>query len=294
MKTKALNKQAGFTLLEVVIAIAILSFISLFTARMIQQGIKARAKIQDQIDRTGALSTALQLMSRDIERAFHYHDFNVELYNAAQAARKKKAQPPTPPNPPNPPNPPTPPPPDPNDPNNPDAADDKFKLKEVKTYTRFMGEKEKLNFTSLNNSRSIKNMQQSDQAEIGYFLETCSGRVKKDKTSECLWRRMSPYIDSEITEGGNKTVILENVKSLQFRYLGPGHEEEWVESWKTEGAEEVMKDNFPYAVEITLTILDQRFSPAKEIPMTVVAALKFPNNKPDTKGENEKSPATTQ
>lgn len=262
----------GFTLLEVMIAVAILSFISIFTARMIQQGIRAKTKIQNQIDRSSALTAALQLMSRDLERAFNYRDYNVELYNAAQEQRKPKAVNPNP-------NPKQPSPPlTPLDP----AEAEKYKLKEVKIFTRFMGEVDKLNFTTLNNYRSTKNLQQSDQAEVGYFLATCTGRLKKESSSECLWRRMSPYIDSEITEGGTKSVILENVKDIQFRYLGPGHTEEWVESWKTEGAEEVMKNKFPYAVEITLTIFDKQFSPPKEVAMTIVSALKFPNNKVDS------------
>lgn len=41
MSKKLLHNAKGFTLLEIVIAITILAFISLFTARMISQGVKA-------------------------------------------------------------------------------------------------------------------------------------------------------------------------------------------------------------------------------------------------------------
>lgn len=270
---------SGFTLLEVIIAVTILAFISLFTSRMIQQGAKSKAKIQQEMDRANALHAALELMSRDIGLSFHYRDINVELYNAAQKERKKRASPAKK----NPadtgsPNPPTPPPP-PVDPNQPDP----YKLKEEKIHTRFIGENEKLDFTTLNYFRSIKNMPVSDQAEVGYYIEKCSSRLNKEKTSNCLWRRISPYIDDDVKDGGSRAVLLENVKELTFRYIGPGHEEEWVESWRSIDGEEVMKNKFPYAVEITLTVYDTKFNPPKEVAMTVVAPLRFPNNKPDEK-----------
>lgn len=260
---KKLSAQNGFTLIEVIIAVTILSFISLFTARMIQQGVKAKGKIQTEIDRTSALNAALGLMNRDLQQAFNYRDVNIELYNAAQTARKEKV---------------------------PEAQratlnPEEYKLKEVKIYTHFLGEKDRLDFTSLNNFRALKNLQQSDQAEIGYYLESCSGRIKKETSSQCLWRRVSPFIDEEIKDGGKATVLLENVKSLQFRYMGPGHEEEWIETWKSKDGEEIMKEKFPVAVEVTLIILDTKFKPAREVAMTVVAALHFPNNKVDEKSE---------
>jgi hypothetical protein len=160
---------------------------------------------------------------------------------------------------------------------------EEFKLKEEKIYTHFLGESDKLNFTSLNNFRSAKNLAQSDQAEIGYYLESCSGRIDRKSSSQCLWRRTSAVIDEDVTEGGKKSVLIENVKSLQFRYLGLGHEEEWVDSWKTKEGEETMKNKFPTAVEVTLIILDTKFKPPREVAMTTVAQVRFPNNKKDEK-----------
>ncbi|OFZ12794.1 MAG: hypothetical protein A2Z20_07070 [Bdellovibrionales bacterium RBG_16_40_8] len=257
-------RALGFTLIEVIIAVTILAFITLFTGRMIQQGVKARVKIQGELDRTSRLSAALRLMDQDIALAFHYHNINIELYNAAQQQRKKNKEA-----------------------TKSSENPDEFKLKEEKTYTRFIGEADNINFTSLNNFRSVRNLQQSDQIEVGYYLENCSRNVKnKNTTSQCLWRRVSPFIDDNINEGGKSSAILENVKNLKFRYLGPGHENEWIETWNSETGEEVMKNKFPDAVEITLVTLDTKFSPPKETAMTVVAAIRFPNNKPETSGES--------
>lgn len=262
------NSKRGFTLIEIMIAISIMTFISLFTARMIQQGVQAKTKIQGEVDRNSGLKSALALMSQDIQLAFNYRDINAEVYNAAQKSR----QPTTTPTP---------------NPQGQNPADDKYKLKEEKTITRFYGEKDKLNFTSLNNFRPVKNLQESDQIEVGYYLESCSGRIDKKKSSQCLWRRTSPYVDEDVTEGGTKIPILENVKNLRFRYLGNGHEEEWVDRWHTEQGEEVMKGHFPNAVEITLSIEDPKAGSKKDIAMTIVAAVRFANNKQnDQSGQN--------
>jgi type II secretion system protein J len=73
----------GFTLLEVMIAVVIMAFISLFTSRMIQQGVQAKKKVQGEFDRTSGIKSALALITQDIQVAFNYHDVNAELFNAA-------------------------------------------------------------------------------------------------------------------------------------------------------------------------------------------------------------------
>lgn len=278
-----MKNKMGFTLLELIIAISIMVFIAAFTGVMIQRGLQSRVKVQKQVELQSSVRDALSLISRDIEMAFHYRDINVELYNMAQEDRKKAANkstpPTTPPNPNQPPTPtPPPPPPPPTDPN----AVDPYALKQVKVVTRLYGEADKIDFTSLNNFRSSKNQKTSDQAEVGYYLETCQNRGSKEKTSsECLWRRSSPYIDADVKEGGKAVVLLENVKSLKFRYLASGTDDNlWQENWNTETGTEVMKDQFPLAIELTLVKNDTRFTPPKEISMTMVAPLRFPNNKP--------------
>jgi len=286
MTPQRLKQKSGFTLLEILIATVIMAFISVFTARMIQQGVKARSKIREEIDRSTSLHDALGLITQDIQKAFSYHDINIEIYNAAQKQRQKTSQTPPPPPPPggtNPTPPPTAPPPA---PGATEADAEKYKLKEEKTLTRFIGDKDKLSFTSLNNYRNAHNLQQSDQCEIGYYLEHCKGRTSKESDVQCLWRRVSPYIDDIVTEGGTATPIIEDVKSLKFRYLGKGHEEEWVETWKTEQGEDVMKGRFPMAVEVTVSVNDRRSSPPKEISMTVVASPRFANDPPPPPADN--------
>jgi prepilin-type N-terminal cleavage/methylation domain-containing protein len=275
------QNASGFTLIELVIAISILVFMSLFTSNMIQRATKDRAKIQTSLATNVLLRDTLQFMANDIKQAFNYSDFNIQLFNEAQKIRKenakkkkrkKKADP----------NAANPPPPDPAAaPDNAATNEEDFKEKKEKKFTFFNGEKDKLNFTSLSFSRTQQDQRVSDQAEIGYFLQNCGRKMAEKSTTSslCLWRRVAPFIDAKYTEGGDSTPLIPNVKSLKFRYLIK-NSAEWLERWNTQGEYEVrMLDDFPLAVEITLTLEDKSVTPPREVSMTTVASLRFPNNK---------------
>ena len=94
-----------------------------------------------------------------------------------------------------------------------------------------------------------------------------------------MWRRISPVIDDKVDEGGDETVLLENVTDLKFRYLGPGSEEDWRQDWISgEGGDAITKNKFPYAVEITLEVQNKNIKNDKPLAMTAVAAIANPNN----------------
>lgn len=268
------NKKA-FTLLEVVIALALLSFLSFFTAQSIQKSMQAKRKIQDQIDRQVELREAIDLMVRDIQLAFNYRDPNIELYNAAVDVVNATPTPtvtvtPTPT--------PTPTPP-------PDTKT--LQKKTAVTVTQFIGDETNLDFSSLSFIRSSADEVASDQAEIGYSLENCRSRGNSNQSSKCLWRRVSPFIDEDIKDGGTKTVILENVERLSFRYKGPEATEEWIRSWSSAGdSSDANKGQFPYAVEISLEVKDDRTDPPKTLGMSAVAQLRFPNNPPKKEADS--------
>ncbi|NJL25449.1 MAG: type II secretion system protein [Calothrix sp. SM1_5_4] len=85
-------RPSGFTLIEVVIAMMILTFLSLFTMQAVQNAIKTKAKVQKEIDKTSTLRDALRIMERDINMAFNYRDINIKLYNQAMDEKKKAGQ----------------------------------------------------------------------------------------------------------------------------------------------------------------------------------------------------------
>lgn len=281
----------GFTLLEVVIAMTIMAFLSLFTVQSIQRALSAKTKIEKQLDKTSTIRDALRIMERDINMAFNYRDVSIKLYNLTQEARKKQDEEkrkkgkggntgigttspalggnPAPNANPNP-----------NtnqDPN--DTTDpNKYALKTEKIYTQFIGEKAKLDFTTLSNMRMTEDSPISMQAEVGYYLKNCRRRSNQEQASQCLWRRVSNYIHEDITKEGEETVLLENVIGFGLRYLGPGNDDQWTDTWfSNERGDDKTKGKFPYAVEITIEVHDK--DPAakdKPLRMTAVAAIRNP------------------
>ncbi len=273
------TRSSGFTLLEVVIAVTLMAFLSYFTAQAIQRALKAKTKIQSDIDRNVALREALNFMVRDIQLAFNYRDVSIELFNAAQKQNVQAPRQTQTPNQGGAPQPPV------ETPRQRQqqaaaAAANAPEQKEDKLVTQFIGDEKKIDFASLSRIRSQQDEAVSNQSEVGYYLDDCTSRKDRKRRLKCLWRRSSPYIDEEPTEGGSAAVLLENVASLSFRYLGPEHEEEWVRAWRSDGQlEEVMKGQFPYAVEITLEVFDDRFKPPHTLAMTRTAEIRFPNDK---------------
>ena len=144
-----------------------------------------------------------------------------------------------------------------------------------------------MDFTSLSYTRTKAQDPASDQAEISYYLERCKSRLNKEKTSTCLWRRAFPYIDEDLTQGGEARVLLEDVKLLKFRYRGTGEETEWLTQWRSNDSGDTRTQNkFPHAVEIHLEILDETNPNSKLITLRKVASIKFPNNQPPQNQNN--------
>ncbi|MCC7405612.1 MAG: prepilin-type N-terminal cleavage/methylation domain-containing protein [Bdellovibrionales bacterium] len=285
----SVRNESGLTLLEVVIATAILAVLSVYTAESVQNAVRSKVKVEKEVDRVTGVRDALRIMERDINLAFHYRDINVDLYNLAEKERLERLK------------------------KGPDKSNEKkeeemteeekkkaeeakrkaeeerakngdqpakeFKPKQQKIFTHFLGNEDSLHFTTLNNSRIRNDDKSSDQGEVGYFLKDCRSRFNKKAKSQCLWRRLDPIIDDDVEKGGTETVLLEHVERFELRYLGPGKEEDWVKQWKTDKGDESQNSKFPYAVEITLEYHNKDVESEKAVAMTLVAAVRFPNNK---------------
>lgn len=283
-------KQKGFTLIELVIALMLLTFLSVFTAQSIQKALQNKRKIQGDIDRSARLKGTLQVMERDIHLALNHHDLGIELHNLAAnlapsgaAGGGTTAAATT-----NPPPPPvggatSAPPAAPANPN--------FKPKVEVMLTQFIGEAEKLNFSAKSLVRMDMDSTTSDVGEIGYSVKNCRSRLDPSKNSNCVWRRTSSIIDTDPLKGGGETVLLEDVKELKFRYLGSLKPEEWQTTWDSSinGPAET-RGLLPSAVEITLEVVEKIGDHEKSLRMTTVAPIHNPNNREKKKND----PTSTQ
>jgi prepilin-type N-terminal cleavage/methylation domain-containing protein len=279
-------KARGFTLIEIVVAVAILAVLCLMTAQSIQRAVKTKVKIEKDIDRVSVVREALKVMERDINLAFNYRDINVDLYNAVGAARQAAATTT------NQPQAGTTTPGQPAQPTQPQPAISPFVPKKQILLTQFLGSEKELYLTSLSNVRTQADVQESDQAAIGYFLKDCTNWINKSWHSNCLIRRVNPILTDDITKGGVETPLLENVTRFELRYLGPNHEKEWIKDWMSDGknGDDTTKTKFPYAVEITIETRNKNIENDKPTLMTWVAALRFPNN-PEPSASASPNPA---
>lgn len=269
--------RRGFTLIEVMISIVILATMSMLAARSIQQGVKAKTKIQGQIDDVSKLRDALRLIERDVNLAYHHRDFELELQQLVKKPATT-ANPNTAPG--------TPgfvPPPNPDPPREAPRQD---------PTTNFVGTDETMSFVTMNNTRMIKNTRQADFVEVGYALKSCKSADGK-RGSKCLWRRSSNVVDEDVTTGGDEVVLLEDVTEFALQYIGKG-KQDYVKLWRSDkGGDAVTKGNFPQAVKISLTVQKEELGKKKKYSMEIVSSIHFPNNKePQGNANGTTNPAT--
>jgi prepilin-type N-terminal cleavage/methylation domain-containing protein len=224
------KKQQGFTLIEILIAVIILAFMATMTGSSISRSLKLKAKLDKEIEDDSQLREVVALMTKDINLAFHWSDPQSILKQQIIQEALVKNKP------------------------NPYPNFDKQEFIPNEKLTAFMGEASAVYFTTLSNERQFKNSQESDQAEVAYYLKDMRS-LKEKKMTKTLVRRISPILDGDVMQGGKETNLLENIKSLKFRYLSEESkdlsENSWLESWKSQDTIDIkMRNKFPAAVEV--------------------------------------------
>lgn len=267
-------KARGFTLFEMVIVLTIMSVLMLASNQAIQNGIRAKLKLQDQLEDMSRVRDALRVMERDLNLAYHYQDLESEFKKMVQEKSQPTVTPPPPPPPGFPPPPPLPPPAVPTylqewlkpDPDRKDPV------------THFLGSGEALYFVTMNASRISADVAQADFIKVGYYLSSCKKLNDKQQLSgKCLMRRSGNLVEGDISKGGSATVLLENVEEFSLKYIGKGRQD-WISDWNTKTGDGIAKGNFPDAVEINVLYKKGEDKKMKKISMQVVVPIHFPNN----------------
>lgn len=275
LKVLKKNSKNGFTLMEVILAVTILSTLTVLVTQAISRALKAKTKIQAEVDDVSALRDSMRMIRNDLYMAFHFRDFYKEINDAY-----KKLQTTTPGG-----SPPgggtfgvakttTPP---------PEAAP-----KDASTH--FIGTEDKMNFVTSNNGKISTSSQQADFVEVGYFLKDCKGLSEGAKTSKCLFRRMQMVLDDDPEAGGTEMPMLENVSEFKLRYIGAG-KTEWTSQWNSKsGMDASTKNKYPDAVEVSLGVEREIGGKKKEYSMQFVIPIHFVNNPTTTNSSGMQVP----
>ncbi len=266
MRLQVLTKAAGFSMLEVLIAITILGTLSVMSTQALSRALKAKVKIQTEVDDVSSLRDSMRMIRTDINLAYHHRDFEKEINDivkkppAAKPGVVTPLQPPAPPR----------------------------QTKRIDPDTHFVGGNDKMSFITMNNGRMTANLLQADFIEVGYSLKDCRNLSKADQSSRCLFRRTQSVLDDDVTTGGQEIVMLENVTEFKGRYIADG-KQEWADTWDStaNSNDPITKGRYPEAVEVSISIDREIDKKRRTYSMQFVIPVHFPNNA-------EKSAGTTQ
>lgn len=296
MKTAAqLSTSKGFTLLELIISLSLMAVISITATQMLRSSTTQTRKLTKGMDHTNQMRAAFAVIKNDLSQAINFRDLNLYLYNEAKKDHVKnydkkvlewikkynEEQKP-----------------------NPlitlanlETVRDQMEAKIGKKpkpfvplketiVTQFVGEKDKLYFTTRSGLRFRSNDKVSNLMEIGYFFRTCKNRTYPDQESKCLWRSVSFNLDDDVTKGGQESVLLEHMEEFDFKYLSFRQDEKpnWRESWDSRIEGDVdMGGQFPAAVSLKIQAnfpIGKDKKNFKIEKFTGVFDINFPYNKP--------------
>ena len=112
------------------------------------------------------------------------------------------------------------------------------------------GSSDRVDFTSFSHRRLQRNVHESDQNELSYFM----GRDPDRSDKYDLLRREQKEIDLDPARGGVVNVLCEDVTALDLQYLEPSTDT-WLDAWdSTQPANTGQFNRLPLQVKIRLSI----------------------------------------
>lgn len=201
----------GFTLMEVMVAVAITALMGSMVAMAFQTGFRAKDVVEGEAEHYRMVRVALNRMAREIGSAFVSDRYDPKRY------RDQNDRP-----------------------------------------TNFIGEQDRLLFTTFAHQRLYTDSKESDQAVVEYFVETSTEKGAKGRQD--LMRRVNPNVGERMDRGGTTDVLFEGVKKLEFEYWD-SERKQWDDEWDTRRTER--KAFLPTRVRITLVALDENGKEAR-------------------------------
>jgi general secretion pathway protein J len=201
----------GFTLMEVMVAVAITALMGTMVAIAFQTGFHAKEVVEKDADHYRMVRAALNRMAREIGSAFVSDRYDPKRY------RDSNDRP-----------------------------------------TNFIGERDKLLFTTFAHQRLYTDTKESDQSVVEYFVE--SSTEKGARSRQDLKRRENPNVGERMDRGGTTDVLFEGVKKIEFAYWD-SERKQWEDEWDTRRNEK--KSFLPTRVRITIFALDENGKEAR-------------------------------
>lgn len=136
------------------------------------------------------------------------------------------------------------------------------------------GTSDRVDFTSFSHRRLSRNLHESDQNELSYFM----GRDPDRSDKYDLLRREQREIDTDPTHGGVVNVLCEDVTSIDFSYLDQTSGM-WVESWdSTQAGSAAQYNHVPLQVKIKLVLRGGEADKPIKLMTKVTTGMQIPLN----------------
>ena len=118
--------------------------------------------------------------------------------------------------------------------------------------TNFIGEAERITFTTFAHQRMLTDSKETDQAIVEYRVESSRDPARRGKQD--LIRRQKALIQDRMDRDGSEDVLFEDLRKLELAYWD-SQKKEWVDEWDTRRMEQ--KDLLPTRVRITILANDE-------------------------------------
>jgi len=242
MTLRSQNKS-GFTLIEVLIAMTLLTFISFAIFQSIRQSFKVREILSTEGDFYNSIRLAMEAMNRDIMVMYTPLAYGNPATKRRSNAYNDETQ----------------------DPESdrirqfPDlGVTSKFWSSAVHSIglrpSRFTGTETMMSFISTSHVRVYRSTPESEFVQIGYELKT----IKDSRslgTTQALIRSENVNAftlrDNENAKELSKIPLLENIQSIKFRYYR-AEKEEWLNQWDSTSTE--LLQRLPDVIEVQIDV----------------------------------------
>lgn len=198
-------RPRGFTLMEVMIAVAVTAFIGVALGMSFNTTFEAQETINSDAERYRMLRGAMNRMVREIGAAYVSDRFDSKRFR--------------------------------------DAFD---------RPTNFVGDRDKLMFTSLAHQRLYADAKESDQMVVEYQVKSSTEKGARGRND--LIRREKAHLEDKMERGGTEEALFENCKRIEFEYWSP-EKKAWEREWDTRRTDK--KGLLPTRVKITITAPDE-------------------------------------
>ena len=234
------STRNGFSLIEVLVAVAVLALLGLSTAGVVYSTFRAKTSAERDMEVIDIGRAVLRMMKRDISLAFHR-----PVYSTSTSDKGSSKS----------------------------SLYDSTSESEERVKTVFTGRNsdpyDSITFTTFSHRRYYKNSRESSQTEISYYVEP----DPVDENNMVLYRRESKRIDDKPLEGGRAYKFAEYITFIDFQYWDCV-KGEYVDAWDSYESIDY-RDKFPEAVRVVIGLDD--FQGGEKI-FRLVEHVKMPNN----------------